>query len=74
MQGAALAVGFFRWRQFNVRHPEIMAAKDAYTEMVEKIERLEDPAGADQATLAMALDSLPPAIPDAAASAQQSTL
>ena len=22
--GAALAVGFFRWRQFNVRHPEIV--------------------------------------------------
>ena len=22
--GAALAVGFFRWRQFNVRHPELV--------------------------------------------------
>jgi hypothetical protein len=30
MRGAALAVAFFRWRQFNVRHPELADARDAY--------------------------------------------
>ena len=97
--GAALAVGFFRWRQFNVRHPEIvevgihligcvvldtstqagkhrniiivrlvctdyeyllMQAKDAYIEMVRKIESLEDDGGNAAITLAAALAALPP--------------
>ena len=29
--GAALAVGFFRWRQFNVRHPEIVEVSSQST-------------------------------------------
>ena len=35
-------MGFFRWRQFNVRHPELLDAKEAYREMVGKIEALEE--------------------------------
>ena len=42
MEPQALAVGFFRWRQFNVRHPELVDAKEAYREMVGKIEALEE--------------------------------
>ena len=83
--GAALAVGFFRWRQFNVRHPEIvevshpsalpefsplrllplfrgvgpsLQAKDAYMEMVRKIEALENDTGDAATTLAEALAAL----------------
>ena len=54
----ALAVGFFRWRQFNVRHPELVDAKDAYREMVGKIEALEEEGGRDGETLRLVLEGL----------------
>jgi Ser/Thr protein kinase RdoA (MazF antagonist) len=58
MRGAALAVGFFRWRQFNVRHPELVQAKDAYMEMVHIVESLEGEGG-DEALLQGVLRGLP---------------
>ena len=32
-----LAVGFFRWRQFNIRHPELVDVRETYMEMVTKV-------------------------------------